>query len=67
MIPPIQPGPSYDMNNEAQFRSAVRQNDIQAVKTNEAIQSFIMIDQDDGQPYRLTLESGVLVPTLVTP
>lgn len=63
----VVPSPQYDANNEAQFRSQVRAADIQNLKSDVAITSFIMIDQDDQQPYRVTLESGVLVFTLVTP
>lgn len=63
----VVPSPAYDANNEAQFRAQVRAADIQNVKSDVAITSLIMIDQDDQQPYRVTLESGVLVFTLVTP
>lgn len=67
MIPFAAPGPSYDANNESQFRAAVRQADGKNLKSDVAIQSFIMIDQDDQKPYRVTLESGVLVFTELTP
>lgn len=63
----VVPSPQYDSNNEAQFRAQVRAADIQNLKSDVAITSFTMIDQDDQQPYRVTLESGVLVFTLVTP
>lgn len=65
MIRPTQPGPQYDYNNEAQFRTQVQQADGLNVKKNEAVDSLLMIDQTDGAPYRVTLVSGVLTVTAV--
>lgn len=67
MIDPINPAQQYDYNNEAQFRTQVRQADIQNRKKEEADASFLMIDESDGQPYRVTLVSGSLVFSAVTP
>lgn len=64
---PIQPSPSYDFNNEAQFRTQVRQADLSSVKKDEAVESMLWIDQTDGSPYRVTLVSGVFVFTAVVP
>lgn len=67
MIAPIQPSPLYDANNEAQFRTQVRQSDLVNVKKEEAITSLIWTDETDGAPYRVTLVSGAFVFTAVTP
>lgn len=67
MIAPIQPSPGYDANNEAQFRTQVRQSDLSNVKKDEAIASLVWIDETDGSPYRVTLVSGAFVFTAVTP
>lgn len=67
MIDPINPSSGYDYNNEAQFRTQVRQADIQNRKKEEADASFLMIDEADGKPYRVTLSGGALVFTEVTP
>lgn len=64
-LAPIQPSPSYDANNEAQFRTQVRQADNASVKRDEAIDSLLWIDQTDGASYRVTLEAGVFVFTAV--
>lgn len=67
MIAPIQPLPSYDSNNESQFRSQARQADLMNVKKNQPIDSLIWIDEADGAPYRVTLNGGAWVITAITP
>lgn len=67
MIAPITPSASYDPNNEAQFRTQVRQADISNLKNDQPTASFIMTDETDGAPYRVTLVSGALVFTAIVP
>lgn len=67
MIAPIQPSRSYDYNNEAQFRSQVRQEDSRNLKRDEPIASFVMTDEGDGKVYRITLSGGSLVASEITP
>lgn len=64
---PIQPTGVYDASNESQFRTQVLLEDGRNLKNNVPIQSFIMIDEADGQPYRVSLNAGVLTFTVVTP
>jgi len=59
-IAPIQPSQSYDANNEAQFRTQVRQNDLGSVKKDEA-SPYITLLNDDGEPMRVSLVAGVLI------
>lgn len=67
MIAPIQPSPQYDVNNEAQFRTQVRQSINASLKNNEAISSFFMTDEADGKSYRVTLSGGVFAFAEQTP
>lgn len=62
MIAPTQPGPTYDANNEAVFRTQVRQEDLRNLKKDEALPYLTMLN-DDGTTWRVTLVSGVLTPS----
>ena len=63
-LAPIQPLPSYDANNESQFRSQVRQNDLSTIKKDEAA-PYITLLNDDGEPMRVSLVGGVLTVTVI--
>jgi hypothetical protein len=65
-ISPIQPSLAYDANNEAQFRSQVRQEDAKALKTDQAITSFIVAD-DTGATYTVTFDGTGFIFTAITP
>lgn len=58
-IAPIPPSPMYDANNEAQFRTQVRQTDLGNIKKDEAT-AYITLLNDDGEPMRVSLVAGVL-------
>lgn len=60
----IQPSPQYDMNNEAQFRSQIDRDALQAVRADRAITSLLWVDEADGLAYRVTLNAGAFVFTL---
>lgn len=62
MISPIQPAPNYDANNEAQFRTQVREEDRRNMKKDEAL-PYLTMSNDDGTLWRVYLISGVLTPT----
>lgn len=64
MIAPIQPSPSYDPMNEAQFRTQVRQDDLKNIKKDEA-QPYFTILNEDGSPWRVYLIAGVLTPQAI--
>jgi len=59
-IAPIQPSQVYDANNEAQFRTQVRQTDAGNIKKDEAAPYITMLN-DDGAPMRISLVAGVLI------
>jgi len=63
-IAPIQPAPQYDANNEAQFRTQVRQTDAGNIKKDEAAPYITMLN-DDGAPWRVYLIGGVLTPQVI--
>jgi len=63
-LAPIQPLPVYDANNEAQFRTQLRQNDLSVVKKDEA-SAYITLLNDDGKPMRVSLVAGVLTVTAI--
>lgn len=60
----IRPSPQYNVQNEALFRQDAEQRDLFNVKTNRAVSSFLMLN-DDGSPYEITLVAGVLTATAV--
>lgn len=62
---PVVPTPSYDEQNEAQFRRIVQEDSRHTLKDNQGFPSFIMLDSVDGQAYLITLVSGVLTPTVI--
>lgn len=63
-LAPIQPLPTYDANNEAQFRTQLRQNDLATIKKDEAA-PYITLLNDDGAPMRVSLVAGVLTVTAI--
>jgi len=63
-IAPIQPSPAYDANNEAQFRTQVRQTDLDNIKKDEASAYITLIDST-GEPMRVSLVAGVLTVTAI--
>lgn len=67
MIAYIQPSQAYDPNNEAQFRTQVRQDASRAVRVDEAIASLVWVDEVDSKAYRVTLSGGAFVFTEITP
>lgn len=60
----IRPSPQYDAQNESQFRNQVEQDSIRTVRTDKAV-SAILLQQDDGAVFRVTVQAGALVVTPV--
>lgn len=59
----INPSPSYDANNEAQFRREMYQRDVFAVSTDKAAPFVLLIDEDTQEVTKVTVKSGVLTVT----
>lgn len=62
----INPAPVYDARNEAQFRLEAEQRYNRAVTTEKAAPFLLITDQDTQEVYRLTIETGAIVLTVVT-
>lgn len=61
----VTPSPTYQPQNEAQFRAQVQREDARNLKTDVAVPSFLMLDDDGVTVYRISLVSGVLTSTVV--
>lgn len=61
----IAPSPKYDPTNEAQFRQQIEQDGTRSVRTDRAAPFILMTDQITQETYRITIESGVIVHTVV--
>lgn len=66
MISPINPTPQYSQQNEQQFRTQVRQETINTMKSNEAQAFILMTDKADGKTYKVELDGGALTFAVVT-
>jgi hypothetical protein len=61
----INPAPIYDSRNEAQFRLQAEQRYNRAVTTERAAPFLLITDQDTQEVYKLTIETGAIVLTVV--
>ena len=62
----INTSPVYDARNEAQFRLEAEQRYNRAVTTERAAPFLLISDQDTQEVYKLTIETGAIVLTVVT-
>lgn len=62
----INPAPVYDQRNEAQFRLEAEQRYNRAVTTEKAAPFLLITDQDTQEVYKLTIETGAIVLTVVS-
>lgn len=60
----IAPTAQYEQLNEAQFRSQLEQDQLRTVRTDRAVQSILLIG-DDQQVYRVSVVGGLLDVTAV--
>lgn len=57
----IAPSPSYDPNNEAQFRSQLEQDQLKTVRSDRAVPSILMLgDETPPKVYRVSIVAGAL-------
>lgn len=63
-LPYVPPSPSYNVQNEGQYRRQAQEADASNLKRDVAINSFLMVN-DDGSIYEITLVAGVLTATAV--